>query len=144
MPQPAAADRSRPGATHPAHAFFLAATVPPFLGVVLSDVAYRSSHEIQWSNFSSWLIAGGLVFGGVALACALAAWLRGDGRTLRTGFEVLLLLAMWVLGLVNACVHARDAWAVMPTGFVLSVIVAILACAAAALGFIGLRAGGAP
>ena len=144
MSLPAAADGPRPGATHPAHAFFLAATVPPFLGVVMSDVAYRNSHEIQWSNFSSWLIAGGLVFGGIALACALAGWLRGEHRDPRAGLEVLLLLATWVLGLFNAFVHARDAWAVMPTGFVLSVIVGVLACAAAWLGFAGLRAGGAP
>ena len=139
-----AAATDRPGATHPAHAFFLAATVPPFLGVVMSDVAYRSSHEIQWSNFSSWLIAGGLVFGGIALACALVAWLRAGYRDLRAGLEVLLLLATWVLGLVNAFVHARDAWAVMPTGFALSVAVAVLACLAAWVGFAGLRAGGAP
>ena len=144
MPQPVAADRPRPRATHPAHAFFLAATVPPFLGAVVSDVAYRTSHEIQWSNFSSWLIAGGLVFGGIALACALAGGLRADRPGVRMGLEILLLLAMWVLGLVNAFVHARDAWAVMPTGFVLSVVVAILACVATWLGFAGLRAGAAP
>jgi uncharacterized membrane protein len=48
---------------------------------------------------------------------------------------LLLVLAIFVLGLVNAFVHARDAWATMPTGLVLSLSVAALACAATVLGF---------
>jgi uncharacterized membrane protein len=36
---------------------------------------------------------------------------------------------------VNALMHARDAWASMPIGLVLSVIVAVLACVATWLGF---------
>jgi hypothetical protein len=41
-------------------------------------------------------------------------------------------------------VHARDAWAVMPTGMLLSALAALLAIASAWLAFARLRAGGVP
>lgn len=43
---------------HPLHAILLAFPLPLFLGALISDFAYWSSFQIQWSNFSSWLIAG--------------------------------------------------------------------------------------
>lgn len=49
----------------------------------------------------------------------------------------------WLLGLVNAFEHAKDAWAVMPSGLVLSVIVTVLAVVAAWTGLSNLRSGGA-
>lgn len=136
-------DPARPQARHAAYAFFLAATVPPFVGAALSDYAYRTSAQMQWSNFAAWLLAGGLVFGGGALACGLAGLARRH-RATRVALSFVILLAAWVLGFIDALVHARDAWAVMPTGFVLSVVVAVLACIAAWLGFAAARAGDAP
>ena len=56
---------------HPLHAVLLAGTVPLFLGAALSDAEYASTYEIQWSNFASWLIVGGLIFGGIALLFAI-------------------------------------------------------------------------
>ena len=128
---------SRAVPMHPVHAFFLAATVPPFLGAVLSDYAYKSSFEVQWANFASWLLAGGLVFGAVALVCAFVDLSRDDRRRGARLVEVLLLWAMWILGFIDALVHARDAWATMPTGFVLSLLVLVLAVAATWVGFSG-------
>lgn len=120
---------------HPVHVFFLAATVPPFLGAVLNDCAYISTYHVQWINFSSWLIAGGLVFGVAALACSLIDLRHADRRGGRFALSLVLMLAICVLGFVNALIHARDAWATMPTGIILSVIVAVLACVATAIGF---------
>src|SRR3546814_13838216 len=57
-------------ALRPMHAILLAGTVPLFLGAMLSDLAYASSYPVQWTNFSSWLIVGGLLFSGLALQCA--------------------------------------------------------------------------
>jgi uncharacterized membrane protein len=113
---------------HPLHAAMLAGTVPLFLGALLTDYAYWSSFQIEWSIFASWLIIGGLVFGAVALLFAVVGQVRGGGRS--SAVYTLLLAAAWVLGFVNALVHARDAWAIMPTGLVLSAMVALLACAA--------------
>lgn len=127
----------------PFHAVLLAGTVPLFLGAVLSDFAYAQSYQIQWTNFASWLIAGGLVFAGLALLCAAIDLVRAERRGGRVLLYTLLLLATWVLGLVNALIHGKDAWASMPAGLVLSIIVAFLVIALTWLGFAGIRVGGA-
>jgi uncharacterized membrane protein len=134
-------DRTRHGALHPLQAVLLAGTLPLFLGALLSDYAYSSTYEVQWTNFASWLIAGALVFAGLALLGAAVDWRRTDRGGSYTLYCV-LLLATWVLGFINALIHARDAWATMPTGLVLSVLVFLLACVATWLGFSGFRAGG--
>ncbi|MBF8674334.1 MULTISPECIES: DUF2231 domain-containing protein [Pseudomonas] len=131
--------RCRPG---PLHALLLAGTVPLFLGAMISDIAYYNSYQIQWSNFAAWLIAGGLVFCGLALLFALANLISARRKAGRPTFYFLLLLVTWVLGLVNAFEHAKDAWAVMPSGLILSVIVTVLAVVTAWLGLSNLRSGG--
>ncbi|WP_460135839.1 DUF2231 domain-containing protein [Pseudomonas sp. S1_E04] len=123
----------------PLHATLLAGTVPLFLGALLSDIAYGQTYQIQWANFASWLIAGALVFAGFALLFALVNLVRAERKGGQPLAYFLLLLATWVLGLVNAFQHAKDAYAMMPTGLVLSVIVTVLAIAAT---WTGLRAGG--
>ena len=120
---------------HPLHAILLGGTLPAFLGALLTDVAYYSSYEIQWKNFASWLIVGGLVFCGLALLASLVGLIGRTPRRGRRGVYVILLLATFVLGVLNALVHAADAWASMPTGLVLSAIVVVLAAAASVLGY---------
>ncbi len=127
---------------NPLHATLLAGTVPLFLGAMLSDIAYFKTYEIQWSNFAAWLIAGGLVFCGLALLFAVVNLLRAHHKKGRPLMYFLLLLATWVLGFINALEHAKDAWATMPLGLVLSVIVTLLACAATWIGLSNLREGG--
>lgn len=139
----ATVDRTHSWALHPLHAVLLAATIPLFLGALLSDIAYASSYEVQWTNFASWLIVGGLVFSGLALLWALIGLIRAQRRGGRLLVYFLLLLAIWILGFINALSHARDAWGVMPGGLILSVIVALLAIAATWIGFSGRRVGGA-
>ncbi|WP_286776219.1 DUF2231 domain-containing protein, partial [Pseudomonas sp. UBA800] len=95
----------------PLHAILLAGTVPLFLGALLSDIAYFKSYQIQWSNFAAWLIAGGLLFCGLALLFALVNLIRAERKGGRPTLYFLLLLVTWVLGLVNAFEHAKDAWA---------------------------------
>lgn len=126
----------------PLKAVLLGATLALFLGALFSDIAYFRSYQIQWSNFASWLIAGGLVCGGLALLFALLDLFRVPNRTGRPLLSLLLLLGAWLLGLINAFEHAKDAWAVMPAGLVLSVIVLLLVFASAWLGLAGARAGG--
>ena len=140
----AARDRTPPRppySLHPLHAVLLAGTVPLFLGALLSDWAYATSYEIQWKNFASWLIVGGLVFGGLALLFALVGWIRAGRSGRRPMLYYLVLLAAWVLGFINALVHAKDAWASMPDGLILSTITALLVIVATALGFSTWRTG---
>ena len=122
--------RVRRVAVHPVHAILLASTIPLFLGALLSDWAYAESYQIQWTNFSSWLVAGGLVFAGLALAWAIVDALRADVRRQSTWLYPALILATFIVGFFNALVHAKDAWAAMPEGLILSAIVLVLAIAA--------------
>lgn len=130
--------RCRPS---PLHAILLAGTVPLFLGGLLSDIAYYKTYQIQWSNFASWLIAGGLLFCGLALLFALVNLVRARHKAGRPVLYLALLLVTWILGLVNAFEHAKDAWAAMPSGLVLSVIVTVLSIVAAWIGLSNLRSG---
>ena len=133
-------ERTRSRGLHPVHAVLLAGTIPLFLGAMLSDMAYASSYHIQWNNFASWLIAAGLVFGALALVWAVVDLIRA--YTPGSVVYLVLLLATWCLGFINALTHAKDAWASMPAGLVLSVIVAVLACAATWIGFSRIGRGG--
>ena len=129
---------------HPLHALLLSGAVPLFLGVLLTDVAYFNTYEVQWKNFASWLLVGGLVFCGFALLWALFAHIRIGWRLRSSAIYLLLLLAAWILGFVNALVHASDAWASMPGGLILSALVAALVLVATWLGFFSSRRVEAP
>ena len=117
------------------HAVIAFSALPLCLGALLSDWAYASSHQVQWTNFSSWLIAGSLPFIGLALLWGGVDAIRGTAMRQRRGALYLLLLAAaFVLGFVNALVHARDGWAVMPTGPALSAVVLLLGVIASVIG----------
>lgn len=133
--------RVRPLALHPIHAILLAGTLPLFLGALLSDWAYSASYEVQWANFAAWLIAGALVLSGFALLWSVVDLVRSDRRR-RSIVPVLLLLGTWILGFVNALVHAKDGWAMMPEGLILSIMVAALAVVAIWSAFAGGRSEG--
>ena len=126
---------------HPLHTLLLAGTVPLFLGVLFADIAYFNTYEVQWKNFASWLLVGGLVFCGLTALFALIGLVRASGRARKAVIYLLLLLCAFVLGLINAFVHAGDAWASMPLGLVLSVIAAALVFAATWLGLFDSRQG---
>lgn len=114
----------------PLRAVVIAGALPLFLGALLADWAYSATYEVQWTNFASWLIAGGLMFVGLALVWTAIEALGGAGW-IAPG----MLAATFVVGFVNALVHAKDGWAAMPAGLVLSLIVVGLAFAAIWAGF---------
>ena len=124
----------------PVHAVFLAGVIPLFAGALLSDIAYFRTYEIQWQNFASWLLAGGLVMAGVALVFAFAG-LAPARRTPARVLYLVVLAVTWIIGFFNALHHARDAWASMPAGLVMSVIITLLAIAAAWIAFCPPRLG---
>jgi uncharacterized membrane protein len=130
--------RNPPG---PLHAILLAGTVPLFLGALLSDITYYQTYQIQWSNFASWLIAGGLVFCGLAVLFALVNLIRADRKAGRPVVYLVLLVVTWALGLVNAFEHAKDAFASMPSGLILSALTTLLIAVTAWLGLTSLRSG---
>ncbi|ARS53365.1 DUF2231 domain-containing protein [Kushneria konosiri] len=119
---------------NPLHGVLLAGTFVLFLGATLSDYAYMASYQIQWATFSSWLIAFALVCNGLAFLCGLFGLFVAHDR--RRGLIYLALLVIsFLLGFVNALTHAKDAWAMMPNGFILSLVVTVLALVATWIGF---------
>lgn len=135
------ADQSGTAQLHPFHAVILAGALPLFLGTLLSDWAYSATYEVQWTNFASWLLAGALLLSGCALLWSSVNMLRRVRRQTRTWITFLLLLTTFIVGFINALVHTKDGWAVVPEGLVLSFIVAVLAAAAVWSGFAGGRSG---
>lgn len=129
---------------HPLNAVLLAGALALFLGALLSDIAYFRSYEIQWNNFSSWLLAGGLVVGAFAFLAAIVELFRNRWRVWPVLVYAILVLATWILAFIDELVHAKDAWATMPAGLVLSVIVVVLGCVALWIAFAGMRAGDVP
>src|SRR5690606_5621319 len=120
---------------HPLHAVLLAGSVPLYLGAALSDWAYASSYHIQWNNFASWLIVGGMILTTLALLFAIVDWCRPSRRLPGLGVYTVFLVATWIVGLFNALMQARDAWASMPAGLILSIIVFLLASVTTWMGF---------
>ena len=128
------------GRPHVVHALLLSFPVALFPAALVTDIAYLRTAQIQWTNFSSWLIAGALVFGGLVLAWAaislLLGW-RGERRLPRLAY-VVVLAAMWVLGLLNAFKHSQDAWSsVGAFGLTLSILCTLLALIAGVLAHTG-------
>lgn len=125
--------RTRP---HPLHAILLGFPVALFSANLVTDIAYLRTAEIQWTNFSAWLNAGGLVFSGLVLLWALislVAGLSGRDRLHRMVYAGVLAL-MFVVGLINAFQHSRDGWSSVGVfGLLLSIVTVIFALFASVL-----------
>mgnify|MGYP000952627135 CR=1 FL=1 len=122
------------------HATLAFSALPLFAGALLSDWAYAQTEQVQWTNFSAWLIVGGLLMAGLALLWGVVDTLRTRAMRRRSAWLPLaLLLAAFVLGVVNALVHGQDAWAAMPSGLVLSVIVVVLVAMASVMALFASR-----
>jgi uncharacterized membrane protein len=127
------AERVEPGrrvgiAGHPCSALFLPVPIVCFTGALLTDVAYSNSGgNLQWVNFSSWLLAGGLFFGVIAAILMIIDLVRLPQLRSTLGWAAFaLLIVTLVLEFINSFVHARDGWtAVVSAGLILSAIGAL-------------------
>ena len=124
---------------HPVHAMLLAFPLVLFTCGLASDIAYLKSATIQWTNFSSWLIAGGCFFGGLVLAWALFMVVFAARTTRWRALAYLVAIGvMWIAGLINAFHHSHDGWSSVGTvGLALSVISTLAAFVAAGIGYSG-------
>jgi uncharacterized membrane protein len=123
---------------HPIHGVLSAFPLAFFVGALVTDVIYANTADMQWANFSVWLITFGLFMGVLAaVAGVVDAIAFSRQRRRRPLWHSLGTGAMMALALVNAFVHSRDAWtSVVPTGLALSAIVAVLAVATSWQGFV--------
>ena len=116
------------GWVRPLHRLLLAFPISLFTFALFTDIAYLKTAEIQWTNFSAWLITGALVFGGIAGVFSIADFVLGARRGSRRALIHLVALALaWVLGLLNAFKHSQDAWSsVGAFGLTLSILCTLL------------------
>jgi len=116
-------------ARHPIHPMLVPFPIVCFIGTLLTDIAYWQTAEMMWANFSAWLLTAGLALGALAAIAGLIDFLGDRGiRTHRSAWiHMLGNLVAWLLALLNAFVHTRDAWtSVVPTGLILSALVVLI------------------
>jgi uncharacterized membrane protein len=115
---------------HPIHPMLVPFPIACFVGTLVTDIVYAKTFDPMWSNFSSWLLAAGLVMAALAAIAGLIDFLGSARiRALRPAWIHLIGNVVAVLlSFVNALVHSRDGYsAVVPTGLTLSaIVVAIL------------------
>jgi uncharacterized membrane protein len=95
-----------------------------FVGALIFDVIYAQTGNVFWMKNAAWLVTLGLVFAIVPQLINLGVvWfskrrVRSSGQVLNFWLNVVGIIA----ALINAFVHSRDAYAVMPAGVWLSVL----------------------
>lgn len=90
----------------------------------MTDYIYTNSPDMQWTNFSAWLLLFGMVFATIAGVFEIVSLIfeRPHRLSAMSYLYGPSLLSIYVLALFNNLVHTRDAWAsVVPTGLGLSV-----------------------
>jgi uncharacterized membrane protein len=99
-----------------------------FVAALIFDIIYAKTAVMLWDKGAAWLIVLGLLFAIVPRLVNLAqVWITS--RRTATGTDKLdfwLNLLAIVAAIVNAFVHSRDAYGVVPSGLWLSVCTVIL------------------
>jgi uncharacterized membrane protein len=116
-------------AGHPIHPMLVPFPIVCFIGAMITDIAYWRSAQMMWADFSAWLLAIGLVMGGLAALAGLIDFL--GNRLIRAQApawpHMVGNIVMMLLALLNAFVHTRDAWtSVVPVGLILSLLVVLI------------------
>jgi uncharacterized membrane protein len=99
-----------------------------FVAALIFDILYSRTAVMLWDKGAAWLIVFGLLFAVVPRLVNLTqVWVTSRRTATRTDrLDFWLNLFAIVLAIVNAFVHSRDAYAVVPTGMWLSVCTVIL------------------
>jgi uncharacterized membrane protein len=114
---------------HPVHTLLAPIPFVCFLGTLITDIVYARTAEMQWANFSMWMLTVGLLVSVLVAVAGLIDFVANRGLRRRratwihgAGDAVALLLAI-----INAFVHTRDAYtSVVPEGLILSALVVII------------------
>ncbi|APG03544.1 hypothetical protein BJI69_06215 [Luteibacter rhizovicinus DSM 16549] len=99
-----------------------------FVAALIFDVVYDRSGEILWMKGAAWLIVIGLLFAIIPrLVNLVQVWITSRRTTVATErFDFWLNLIAIAVAVINAFVHSRDAYAVMPAGVWLSALTVLL------------------
>ena len=101
-----------------------------FVAALIFDVVYSQTAEMMWSKGAAWLITLGLFFAIIPRLINLVhVWIpRGRKVAAAERLDFALSLVGIVAAIFNAFIHSRDAYAVVPSGMILSAVtVAFLA-----------------
>jgi uncharacterized membrane protein len=116
-------------AGHPLHPMLVPFPIVCFVGTLVTDIAYWRTANVQWANFSAWLLTAGVI---MALLAALMGFIDFFGSARIRDLRVVWwhaggnLLAV-VIAIVNGLVHSRDAYtSVVPTGLILSAVTVLI------------------
>lgn len=118
--------RSRPATT----LFDLLNPIPygMFVGTLIFDIIYAANADVLWAKGAAWLVTIGLFFAIIPRLINLGhVWFGPHGTVRaveRTDFWLNLLGI--VAAIVNAFIHSRDAYGIVPLGVILSVITVVL------------------
>jgi uncharacterized membrane protein len=99
-----------------------------FVAALIFDVIYSKSATMQWDKGAAWLIVFGLLFAIVPRLVNLTQVWITSRRSAPSAEKLDFWLNLFaiVAAIVNAFVHSRDAYAVVPTGLWLSVCTVLL------------------
>lgn len=99
-----------------------------FVGALIFDITYMTTRNVFWGKGAAWLVTAGLIVAIIPRLLNLGhVWMqrrRAVSRIERMDFWLNLLAI--VAAIVNAFVHSRDAYAMVPENVVLSVITVVL------------------
>nr|WP_024968042.1 DUF2231 domain-containing protein [Pantoea sp. IMH] len=99
-----------------------------FVAGWIFDIIYVYSTEISWMRGASWLITLGLVLSIIPrLINLVQVWVGASwpqGSAVKVHFWAYLVAI--VLAILNAFIHTRDAYGVVPEGAILSTLVVLL------------------
>jgi uncharacterized membrane protein len=109
-----------------------------FVGTLIFDITYAATGNVFWGKGAAWLVTTGLFFAIIPRLINLChVWLFSRNRVMRVErVDFWLNLLGIVAAILNAFVHSRDAYAMVPENVVLSVItVALLSIGQFAVAF---------
>ena len=94
-----------------------------FVAAMIFDIIYAETAVMLWDKGAAWLIVFGLLFAVVPRLVNLAQVWVTSRRTATRADKLDFWLNLFAIGaaIVNAFVHSRDAYAVVPTGLWLSI-----------------------
>lgn len=99
-----------------------------FVAALIFDIIYSETAVMLWDKGAAWLIVFGLLFAvAPRLVNLTQVWITSRRIATRTDkLDFWLNFFAIVAAIVNAFVHSRDAYAVVPAGVWLSVLTVLL------------------
>jgi len=99
-----------------------------FVAALVFDVTYARSADVLWGKGAAWLIVFGLLFAVIPrLVNLVQVWITSRRIATRTDkLDFWLNLFAIVAAIVNAFVHSRDAYGIVPAAVWLSLCTVVL------------------